>query len=139
MRRTRLAMLSSLVVWGAIATGCSQAPPPTGGKIEMKPTDVFAVLPASVPASASTSQAMIDLGRMLYYEPRLSKSQQISCNFVPRSGEVYGVDGNPTSDGHKGQMGSPKFAPTVYNAAGHIAQFWDGRARTSRLRQRALC
>jgi cytochrome c peroxidase len=37
------------------------------------------------------------------------------------------VDNQPTSDGHKGQLGD-RNSPTVYNAAGHFAQFWDGRA-----------
>jgi len=37
------------------------------------------------------------------------------------------VDGEPTSDGHKGQKGD-RNSPTVYNAAAHFAQFWDGRA-----------
>lgn len=68
----------------------------------------------------------VDLGRMLYYEPRLSKNQQISCNSCHLL-DKYGVDGTPTSTGHKGQKGG-RNAPTVYNAAGHIAQFWDGRA-----------
>jgi cytochrome c peroxidase len=66
------------------------------------------------------------LGRMLYYEPRLSKAQQISCNSCHML-DKYGVDDQPTSDGHKGQKGT-RNAPTVYNAAGHFVQFWDGRA-----------
>jgi cytochrome c peroxidase len=37
------------------------------------------------------------------------------------------VDGEPTSDGHKGQIGD-RNSPSVYNAAGHFVQFWDGRA-----------
>ena len=63
---------------------------------------------------------------MLYYEPRLSKSQEISCNSCHLL-DKYGVDAQPTSDGHKGQRGN-RNAPTVYNAAGHFVQFWDGRA-----------
>ncbi len=39
------------------------------------------------------------------------------------------MDGRKTSVGHKGQIGN-RNAPTVYNAASHIAQFWDGRAET---------
>jgi cytochrome c peroxidase len=64
---------------------------------------------------------------MLYYEPRLSKGQDISCNSCHLL-DKYGVDNQPTSDGHKGQKGD-RNAPTVYNAAGHFVQFWDGRAR----------
>jgi cytochrome c peroxidase len=63
---------------------------------------------------------------MLYYEPRLSKSQRISCNSCHDLAK-YGVDGERTSDGHKGQKGE-RNSPTVYNAAAHFAQFWDGRA-----------
>jgi cytochrome c peroxidase len=128
MRRSQLAVLSSLVVWGTVAMGCSRtpSPPPASAKIALKPTDMFAVLPESVPAGASATEAMIRLGRMLYYEPRLSKSQQISCNSCHDLAK-FGVDSQATSDGHKGQRGD-RNAPTVYNAAAHIAQFWDGRA-----------
>jgi cytochrome c peroxidase len=72
------------------------------------------------------SAAKENLGRMLYYESRLSKDQKTSCNSCHQLAK-YGVDGQPVSDGFKGQKGT-RNAPTVYNAAGHIAQFWDGRA-----------
>jgi cytochrome c peroxidase len=65
---------------------------------------------------------------MLYFEPRLSASQQISCNSCHML-DKFGVDNEPTSPGHKGQRGG-RNSPTVYNAAGHTAQFWDGRAAT---------
>ncbi|MGM0576432.1 MAG: cytochrome-c peroxidase [Myxococcota bacterium] len=68
----------------------------------------------------------VELGRMLYYETRLSKSQEISCNTCHLLDE-YGVDHLPTSRGHEDAEG-PRNAPTVYNAAGQVAQFWDGRA-----------
>jgi cytochrome c peroxidase len=41
--------------------------------------------------------------------------------------DKFGVDGEPTSPGHKGARGE-RNSPTVYNAALHLAQFWDGRA-----------
>lgn len=68
----------------------------------------------------------IALGRTLYYETRLSKSQTISCNSCHDLAR-FGVDGQPTSPGHKGQLGG-RNSPTSLNAALHIAQFWDGRA-----------
>ena len=80
------------------------------------------------------SEDLIDLGRELYYEKRLSKSQTISCNSCHNLSN-YGVDNEATSPGHKGQRGD-RNSPTVYNAAGHIAQFWDGRAAT--LEEQAL-
>lgn len=72
------------------------------------------------------SDEQIALGRMLYYEARLSKSQRISCNSCHALTQ-YGVDSRPTSKGHKGQTGD-RNSPTVYNAAAQFVQFWDGRA-----------
>lgn len=69
----------------------------------------------------------VKLGKMLYYEPRLSKSGLISCNTCHNLAS-YGVDNLPTSVGHRWQLG-PRNAPTTLNAALHVAQFWDGRAK----------
>lgn len=77
-------------------------------------------------AATTPSPALIDLGRMLYYEPRLSKSGTISCNSchdLLRAGQ----DGKPRSPGHDGSLGG-RNSPTTLDAAGHTAQFWDGRA-----------
>jgi cytochrome c peroxidase len=76
----------------------------------------------------NSSQPLIDLGRQLYYDKRLSKNQDISCNSCHLL-ENYGVDNLPTSPGHKGQLGA-RNSPSVYHAAAHLAQFWDGRAAT---------
>ena len=70
--------------------------------------------------------ALVDLGRMLYYDKRLSKNHDISCNSCHGLAD-FGVDGEATSPGHRGQRGD-RNSPTVYNAAFHVAQFWDGRA-----------
>jgi len=90
---------------------------------------MFAPLPVVVEDSKNPiTEAKIALGRMLYYETRLSKNHDLSCNSCHLLAE-YGVDHQPVSDGHRGQMGT-RNSPTVYNAAGHVAQFWDGRAPT---------
>lgn len=68
----------------------------------------------------------VQLGRMLYFENRLSKSHKFSCNSCHML-DRYGVDNEPTSEGHRGQRGD-RNSPTVYNAAVHFVQFWDGRA-----------
>ncbi len=73
------------------------------------------------------TKAKVELGKMLYYEPRLSKSGFISCNSCHNLA-TYGVDNLPTSIGHRWQLG-PRNAPTTLNAALHVAQFWDGRAK----------
>ena len=77
-------------------------------------------------ADRQANPAQIDLGRKLYYDKRLSKNQDISCNSCHQLNH-YGVDNQPVSPGHKGQLGV-RNSPSVYNAAAHIAQFWDGRA-----------
>jgi cytochrome c peroxidase len=115
------------------ACGSPQAPAPAPAAepqtsaVDKGSLAVFAPLPASVPSEAGeASEATITLGRMLYYEPRLSKSQTISCNTCHDLAN-YGIDPEPTSTGHKGQKGD-RNSPTVFNAAAHFTQFWDGRA-----------
>ena len=82
----------------------------------------------SAPADNPTTIAKVELGKMLYFEPRLSKSDTISCNSCHNLA-TGGVDNLPTSMGHLAQFG-PRNAPTVLNAGLQIAQFWDGRAAT---------
>lgn len=72
------------------------------------------------------TEERISLGRMLYYDPRLSKNQDLSCNSCHKL-DAYGVDGETTSAGEQGQRGG-RNSPTVYHAAGYFTQFWDGRA-----------
>jgi cytochrome c peroxidase len=68
----------------------------------------------------------VDLGRMLFFDPRISASHLISCNTCHNLG-MGGDDNLETSIGHGWQKG-PRNAPTVLNAVFNIAQFWDGRA-----------
>ena len=90
---------------------------------------VFQALPARFEDSRNPITAeKVTLGRMLYFDTRLSKNQEISCNSCHDLNK-YGVDGTPFSTGHKKQLGG-RNAPTVYNAGGHLTQFWDGRAAT---------
>jgi cytochrome c peroxidase len=88
----------------------------------------FAPLPAAVASPTNPiTPAKTDLGRMLYFDPRLSRSHKISCNTCHLL-DKFGVDLERVSDGHNGLEGT-RNSPTVYNAAGHFAQFWDGRAK----------
>ncbi len=73
------------------------------------------------------SPAKVELGKMLYFEPRLSASYLISCNTCHNVG-LGGMDMQETSIGHGWQKG-PRNAPTVLNSVYNIAQFWDGRAK----------
>ncbi len=70
----------------------------------------------------------VELGKMLYFEPRLSKSSLISCNWCHNLG-LGGVDGVSKAIGHQ-WTGNPMHlnSPTVYNAVFAKRQFWDGRS-----------
>lgn len=77
-------------------------------------------------ATPSDAPAKVELGKQLFFDPRLSKSGFISCNSCHNL-SAGGTDNLPTSIGHQWQQG-PINAPTVLNAKMNIAQFWDGRA-----------
>lgn len=77
-------------------------------------------------AKTATNPALIELGKKLYFDPRLSKSGFISCNSCHNL-SMGGSDNLKTSIGHNWQKG-PINAPTVLNSSLNVAQFWDGRA-----------
>jgi cytochrome c peroxidase len=90
---------------------------------------IFKPLPAQFDSKENPiTKEKVELGRQLYFEKRLSKNQDKSCNSCHLL-SMYGVDGTPTSEGHKKQHGD-RNSPTVLNAGGHFVQFWDGRAAT---------
>jgi len=70
--------------------------------------------------------AQVELGKKLYFDPRLSKSGFISCNSCHNL-SMGGTDNLQTSIGDHWQQG-PINAPTVLNSSLNLAQFWDGRA-----------
>lgn len=71
-------------------------------------------------------EAQVALGKQLFFDARLSRDGDVSCNTCHRLDRA-GVDQRATSIGSKGKAGQ-RNAPTVFNAAWHVAQFWDGRA-----------
>ena len=89
---------------------------------------MFDPVPYKVPKVRDNAVTIekIELGRMLFFDPRLSASGLISCNTCHNLG-TGGDDNLPTSVGHGWQKG-PRNAPTVFNAVFNAAQFWDGRA-----------
>ncbi len=73
------------------------------------------------------TDAKVELGKMLYFEPRISKSGLISCNTCHNLG-TGGVDGVAAAIGHKWTANPHHLnSPTVYNAVFFDVQFWDGR------------
>lgn len=75
-----------------------------------------------------TTAAKVELGKMLYMDPRLSKSGLISCNTCHNVG-LGGSDGMGAAIGHKWTANPHGLSsPTVYNAVFYSQQFWDGRS-----------
>ncbi len=89
---------------------------------------LFKPIPSTPPAIEGNpaSPAKNELGKKLFFDPRLSASYLISCNTCHNVG-LGGADLQETSIGHGWQKG-PRNAPTVLNAVFNVAQFWDGRA-----------
>lgn len=88
---------------------------------------MFKPLPAEVASPDNDlSDARVNLGRQLYFENRISKGEKLSCNSCHKL-DAFGQDNLPFSPGHEGKLGG-RSSPSTYNAALHIAQFWDGRA-----------
>ncbi len=117
----RLMLVLCLLLFGTAAWG------ETG--LLQKSQAMFEPIPLTPPTMAGNpaTPEKLDLGRMLYFDPRLSASQLISCQTCHNVG-LGGVDLQETSTGHGWQKG-PRNAPTVLNAVFNVAQFWDGRAK----------
>lgn len=80
-----------------------------------------------IPISFDYDREKIELGKKLFFEPRLSKSGWICCNSCHNLA-TGGADNLPSSIGHSWLSG-PINSPTVLNAKFNLAQFWDGRAK----------
>lgn len=80
-----------------------------------------------IPAAAVKNKAKMELGKKLFFDPRLSKSGFISCNSCHNL-SMGGTDNLQTSIGDHWQQG-PINSPTVLNSSMNLAQFWDGRAK----------
>src|SRR5512144_3074715 len=121
MRSLRsLALLATLVLTVGVS---AQDNLMTAAQKRFKP---IPTTPPALPGNPATP-AKIELGTMLYFDPRLSASHAISCSSCHNLG-LGGVDAQETSIGHRWQRGG-RNAPTVLNAVFNTAQFWDGRAK----------
>jgi cytochrome c peroxidase len=111
----------------------SQAHPPLYTKEDTVLLDqaklFFKALPAEAVNTENEATAVkVKLGKILFFDNRLSKSGNNSCNSCHNLAS-YGVDNESTSQGDNGKFGD-RNSPSVFNAALHNMQFWDGRAKT---------
>ena len=87
-----------------------------------------------IPADNTMTPEKIELGKMLFFEPRLSSSGIVSCATCHNPSFAF-TDRVERALGHNHQVG-PRNTPTALNSAFLGAQFWDGRAAT--LEEQAL-
>lgn len=121
MIRYTFLSLFLLLATATLAVGADDLVKRAQGQFKPIPQD-----PPTIEGNPATPEK-VELGRMLYFDPRLSESHLISCQTCHNVG-LAGVDLQATSVGHGWQKG-PRNAPTVHNAVFNIAQFWDGRAK----------
>ncbi len=81
-----------------------------------------------VPEEVDVNVAKAMLGRMLFYDPRLSKDNTISCYSCHKL-DSGGDDGRQVSIGVEGKLGEVN-SPTVFNTGFNFKQLWNGRAST---------
>lgn len=101
---------------------------PAEQELLQRAQELFQPLPARAESADNPiTDEKIALGKMLYFDTRLSKTGNNSCNSCHNL-STFGVDNLPTSKGDAGGFGD-RNSPTVFNAAFHTTQFWDGRAK----------
>ncbi|MBZ8132544.1 cytochrome-c peroxidase [Afifella sp. IM 167] len=120
--------MNRLLVSLLMAAGLGTAAQAADDQLMTQANEIFDPIPTLVqaPEHNAITREKVELGKMLYFDPRLSSSHLLSCNTCHNLG-LGGTDLQPTSVGHGWQRG-PRNAPTVLNAVFNIAQFWDGRA-----------
>jgi len=109
--------------------GCSTAPkeePVVVDSAQVQPISLPGYVAMSVPADNPMTQAKIDLGKMLYYDKRLSGDQSRAC-YSCHLKEHGLTDGKPTAIGaYEAKL--PRASPTLWNIGFHQAYYWDGRS-----------
>lgn len=114
----RMLLVSAIGVWvlgAAVTASAADAFKPPAG------------LPAlPIPADNPLSEAKIELGKQLYFDPRLSRDNTISCASCHDPAKGWS-NGEAVATGIDGQKGG-RSAPTIVNSAYQHFQFWDGRA-----------
>lgn len=119
-------VLSALMISAAMSASLTQEAQKAG--LKPIPSSKAALEKLTSNPSNPTTAAKVELGKMLYFDPRLSKSGLISCNTCHNLA-TGGSDGMASAIGHKWTSNPHHLSsPTVYNAVFYSQQFWDGRS-----------
>lgn len=111
-------------MYGAVETNVAPA------TLRTRALKIFGSLPGKMPGSEKDTSDRVELGQKLFFEKKLSKNKEMSCNTChPVDNRKGGADEEATSLGVTGKRGQ-RNSPTVLNAGFQAVQFWDGRAPT---------
>ena len=127
------------VLVGALALSGCVSPEEEGPLAPPTPWAVEAFPQVVAPPDNPTTEARVELGRMLFYDPLLSSDREVAC--ATCHSEIWGMsDGLPVSVGIEGEgMTGPgrdgpnktrRNSPTLWNVAFRQELFWDGRSAT---------
>lgn len=114
----------ALAAAAGVAAAIASAAPIDDAALRDEATALFETIPRQ--PEPAPEPAQVELGKMLFFEPRLSEGHNISCNTCHNLG-TGGADLASVSLGHRWQKGG-RNSPTVLNSVYNTAQFWDGRA-----------
>jgi cytochrome c peroxidase len=78
-----------------------------------------------IPKSNPLTASKIELGRRLFFDPRLSADGKVSCATC-HDPKLAFTDGKAVAEGIAGRRG-PRNSPTLLNVIFNAGQFWDGR------------
>lgn len=130
MKRLVMAIAGIALVLGCRESAKKEAPvaaKPSEDSLMLLARNTFKILPATAEnKNNALTPGKLRLGKVLYFDTRLSKTGNNSCNSCHNL-QTYGVDNLSTSVGDAGMRGG-RNSPTVFNAALQNMQFWDGRA-----------
>ncbi|QGM96856.1 cytochrome-c peroxidase [Methylocystis parvus] len=120
MRHSLIASLVALLSFGAGVAHAEDA-------LRDQAKGLFEPIPRTAPALPDNpaTPEKLELGKMLYFEPRLSDSRSFACATCHNL-SMGGVDGGALSSGNAQLAG--REVQTVFNAVFNKSQYWDGRA-----------
>jgi cytochrome c peroxidase len=127
MKKSKI-ILAGLLVVNTFALGDALVTKAQNAGLKPIPNSSVELLKLINDSRNPISATKIELGKKLFFEPRLSKSGLISCNTCHNLG-LGGTDGVGAATGHKWTANPAHLnSPTVYNAVFNSSQFWDGRS-----------
>lgn len=113
-------LVATMTLWGGLAHGAEDA-----ARLLKDAREHFQPLPKTMATEQfPTPPERVALGRMLFFDPRISADGTVSCSRCHLSA-LYATDGLPKAIGAHGK-GNPRNSPTVLNAALQFHSHWRG-------------